>query len=489
MDILPIDTIRDEDAPLVGPALVTLARLHHLGFPTEKGVAVIPPEIHLRTVLKHFNLKNKEIFEQSLTIIKKEIQQIPIPKELEDFCRKKDIHAGKIWIELLSEWIEEIRKRVWNRGLTEGIALNLSAHPLFVTEVIKGSGKAFFDELEKKVVIELEKGSLKEVTREEIEKLVLSANKKLLIPQVYSWITTGGGSNLKLIGISPYTPTHPTKEAAESLVDDLLLPKKEGFKFSVKPLTSVKVFMEMGESYVVSGSADGAFLEGEKYKDTDSKILHLVEAANSFPNGFVIYKLADIVEKTGGVRGTLRLNHEESLLKKEAEVFLFARNKKQLLNAHIAVPFVRSVNEFLQIKRNLAALGIARKGTLKLWMEVCVPENIINIEDYLEAGIDGVVINLGELSSWVGGFDQNWGENIYYRKQVSALVKMLEDCLRILHKAGVAVILKGELALDDEFIKLSISKGVFGIIASYISAESLHEHLNFFEKRHVRASN
>ena len=351
----------------------------------------------------------------------------------------------------------------------------------------------FYDEFEKKVVIELEKGSIREVIREEIEKTVLSANRKLLIPQVYDWIIAGSSMQLKLVKLTPYTPGYVSSDLSkgktDSLMDDLLLPKKEGFKPLIKRTTSVKVLMEMGESYVVSSNADGAFIEGEKYKDTDSKILHLVEAAHAFPEGLAIYKLADVVEKTGGVRGTLRLNHEDSLLKKEAEVFLFARNKKQLLNVHVAVPFVRSVNEFLQLKRNLASLGIARKGTLKLWMEVCVPENIINIEDYLEAGVDGVIVNLAELSSWVGGFDPNWGENVYYKKQVGALVKMLEDCLRTLHKAGVKVILKGELSLDDEFIRLSISKGIYGIVASYVTAESLHEHINFFEKRHVRASN
>jgi hypothetical protein len=59
----------------------------------------------------------------------------------------------------------------------------------------------------------------------------------------------------------------------------------------------------------------------------------------------------------------------------------------------------------MQLKRELAVKKLVRKNSLQLWMEVAVPENIVNIEDYLLAGIDGVVLNIDELAAHLNGYD------------------------------------------------------------------------------------
>lgn len=245
---------------------------------------------------------------------------------------------------------------------------------------------------------------------------------------------------------------------------------------------------------MVKREVDGIFISGEKITDNalkpeerfEQKVFKLVEAAESYPNLSVVYKLSDLVEKRNGVRGSLRLLHQQSLLKEDVEVVKFARNKKNLLNVVLAVPFTRSLHEFLKIKRDLASLGIARKGSLKLWFEVCVPENIINIEDYLTAGLDGVIINLDELASLLGGFDPGEPESVFYKAEVSALVKFISDALKILQKAKIPTLVCGSLSLHDEILEMLFERGVTGIIADFVAASSLNEHLSFVEKRLIR---
>src|SRR5579884_3143113 len=118
MDVLPLKEIREEDAPLVGQNLVYLARLLHLGLPVANGIVVTPPEITLNTVLKKYDLKDREVFEQSLTLIRREILETPIPEELQEAFKQKKVNVKNLWVELLDSWIQEIRGRVWREGFS-----------------------------------------------------------------------------------------------------------------------------------------------------------------------------------------------------------------------------------------------------------------------------------------------------------------------------------------------------------------------------------
>ena len=79
MDILPINQIVDEDVTIVGVGLVNLAKLNQFKLSVPDGIVVLPPDFRLRTILKHFDLEHKEVFEQSLEIIKQELIKIPVP--------------------------------------------------------------------------------------------------------------------------------------------------------------------------------------------------------------------------------------------------------------------------------------------------------------------------------------------------------------------------------------------------------------------------
>ncbi len=258
------------------------------------------------------------------------------------------------------------------------------------------------------------------------------------------------------------------------------LPTQAGSK-AIK--SAVKVFLDLSSGLVVEKGADGIYISSEKIFDLnrpqesfEDLVFKLVESVMIFPNSPILFKLADKSEGMGKVRGTLRLLHQQSLFKPMKDALDFAKDKKGLNNIHIVVPFVRGVNEFLQIKKKVDS-GV--------WLELCAPENIINLEDYLAAGLDGVVLNLDELISHLNGFDNKEQELTFYKNETKGLLMFLEEGLKLLHKSKIPFIAVGTLNLYPEVLEYLVGKGVYGVVVERYEVSSAHELLHQAEKRVV----
>jgi hypothetical protein len=480
MEILPIKSIREEDGPLVGSSLLNLAKLYHFGLPVAQGIIVLAPEIKLKTVLEHFHLKDREVFEQSLILFRSEVQKIEIPINLEAILKRHKIDPKKIWYNLLENWISQIRSRIFREGFSSAVTSNLSSQPVFFTKKVTVSGEAYFDDSLGHSIYKLHHGSLTHAEIDKLDEVIIKANKKLFLPQTLHFIVDEG---LKIVKVSPFTqPSEIQDHVASSKYQGEY--KKEILQQI--PKSSVKVFLDLSESLSSVQSIDGVIVNGEKIPDSEMRKAKLAESASEFNHLPVIYKLPDILDANSDLRGTLRLIHNPELLKKEAECFLYVRNKKRLFNCQIAVPFIRSVNEFLQIKRDLASEGISRKGMLKLWVEFAVPENIINIEEYILAGFDGAIINLDQISLLLSGFNTNSKENTFAEKQVSSLLNFIEDGVKLLRRSNIPVIFSGSLSLHDETMKFLFDKGVFGLCVDLVSISHIHDQLKFVESHQMK---
>jgi len=251
-----------------------------------------------------------------------------------------------------------------------------------------------------------------------------------------------------------------------------------------KPLKSaIKVFLLSDDSFKTGPNLDGVLVKSEILKDEDQKLLQLVEfAQNGNP---VIYRLFD--DSKAQVKGALNLIHKKALLKQEVEVVKFVRNKKHLNTLNLGIPQVRSADEFKKVKSELSGLGISRSGSLKLWLDLAVTENFLNLEDYINMGFDGGLINLDQLAYQVGGFDPEGEENIFYGKQVKALIKLLEPSLKLLHKEKIPVLAYGSLALNDDLLSFLMESGVYGIAVEYVNTFSIQERLRLIERRIIRS--
>ncbi len=487
MDLLPIKSIHETDAALVGVDLLNLSSLHRLGLPVPEGIVVFPPEFKLRSVLEYFDLQKREVFEQRLEIIKQQVKKIPVPTELDELLLKKKIAVLPTWHSLLEVWLNEIRARIWNQGFSPKLTQNLLAHPIFFTNPIIASGEASFSKGAQDSDIKITTGSLSPEELHLIDGIVKKGDQALFLPQVYFWIKDGkASSSIKIVKLKGANEDIKVEEE----VPVSPLPAGKSRK------SAINIFLNLEDSLSFEEGIQGILIPAQTHQGAiensfEKLIFQLVEAGQTFPGSPVIFKLSNRADRFGGIRGSLRLLHQESLLKSEVEAFLFARNKKGLLNLELAVPLTQSIEQFLEIKRALASLGVSRKGSLKLWLEIAVLENIINIKDYLNAGLSGVIFNFDELNAWLNGVDPLDSENIALQspqlgsRQVKTLKLFLQPAIKELHNLKLPMIALSN-NLSDDLLEFLVEVGFWGIVVQKVHLPSIHEHLGFLEKRLIR---
>lgn len=106
-----------------------------------------------------------------------------------------------------------------------------------------------------------------------------------------------------------------------------------------------------------------------------------------------------------GYRGVLRYITDTDVFKLELEAIKRVRSKYK--NLWVMLPFVRTVNGLLTTKKLMEEDGLVRSDDFKLWMMVEVPSNILLIEKFLEAGIDGISIGSNDLTQLILGADRD----------------------------------------------------------------------------------
>lgn len=489
LEVLPIKFLNDEDALIFGKLNVELSKLGRSGLPVAPGIAVTTPELHLKTILEKFDFGHKEIFEQSLTLVKKEINAIPVPEILvrETGKRKCFILSGEIiksvkdlWLDMLRIWLDQIKQRLWKDGFYPGITEGLDPQVVVFVKKPEAYGRVFFDIVQDDSVISVKYGKLHPNDLKKLDEIVRTANKKLFIPHEYEWMVDGG---VKLTGLRLLS--YPDV----SIQHTAAVYKKEKEK-EIK--SAVKVFLDASVGQAVGDSIDGVYIASEKIFDLNKPkesfedlLWRIVEASLAFPSAPVLVKLADKSEGMGKVRGALRLIHQKSLFDPLTDAVDFARHKKGLNNVHIVVPFVRSPQELLQIKRDLAVKKLMRKNALQIWLEAATPENIVNLEEYLLAGLDGIVLNLDELIAHFSGFDHQEAELSFYKRQIAGLLKFLEDGLKLLHKSKKPFLALGSIVLYPEVLEFLVEKGVYGVIIERYEAVGAKDLLHQAEAKNV----
>ncbi len=106
-----------------------------------------------------------------------------------------------------------------------------------------------------------------------------------------------------------------------------------------------------------------------------------------------------------GYRGCFRYATDAKVFELELEAIKEVRKKHP--NLWVMIPFVRSVQEFQQVKRIMYNAGLRRSSSFKIWMMAELPENVIMIDDYIDAGVDGFSIGTNDLTMLILGTDRD----------------------------------------------------------------------------------
>jgi pyruvate,water dikinase len=185
-----------------------------------------------------------------------------------------------------------------------------------------------------------------------------------------------------------------------------------------------------------------------------------------------------------GFRGAYRYVHDPKVFELELEAIKIIRNKKNLKNLWLEIPFVRNVRELEDVKRLVTAAGLHRSPTFQLWMMVEIPSNVILLDQFIEAGIDGVSIGSNDLTMLMLGTDRDNSEVASeYNEQDPAVLWALEHVVKTAHKHGITSSICGQApSLYPSLLEKLVKWGITSVSVSPDVIESVRKHVSEIEK-------
>jgi len=108
-----------------------------------------------------------------------------------------------------------------------------------------------------------------------------------------------------------------------------------------------------------------------------------------------------------GFRGAYRYIKSPDVFNLELEAIKKVRQKHELKNLYLMIPFVSTVDEMVEVKKLVAASGLYRSTSFKLYMMCEIPSNVILLEDFIDVGIDGISIGSNDLTMLILGIDRD----------------------------------------------------------------------------------
>ena len=188
-----------------------------------------------------------------------------------------------------------------------------------------------------------------------------------------------------------------------------------------------------------------------------------------------------------GFRGAARYIADPAVFSLELEAIKKVRNKNGCKNLWFMIPFVRSPQELLSVKKLMAASGLTRSSSFKLFMMVEIPTNVIRIDDFLDIGVDGVSIGSNDLTMLIMGTDRDNSEvaNEFNERDPSvlwALEKIVKTCV----KRDVSVSICGQAPSDyPDLVEHLISWGITSVSVNADAVDHVRDTIAFAEKRLV----
>ena len=166
-----------------------------------------------------------------------------------------------------------------------------------------------------------------------------------------------------------------------------------------------------------------------------------------------------------GFRGAYRYIKTPEVFNLELEAILKVRNKLNLRNLWLMIPFVSTVNEMIEVKKLVAASGLTRSSSFKLYMMVEIPANVILLDEFIDVGIDGVSIGSNDLTMLTLGIDRDNAEVApNFDERNPAVMWSLEKTVRTCAKRGIACGICGQAPSEyPELVEKLVSWGITSI--------------------------
>lgn len=430
--ILPIHLLDTGDELEFGKEYVLLSKLHRLGFPAASGFVISPPFQEIKHyIIDHdiVSLRDFETKRGSLLTYLLEYQP-----EMHSLDASERQYLLSNWLDIVGRWISELHSHYVRFETFTPKHFHLKSHPILITDKIIARGSAVWNPLDKQVNITLAEGELDHAYLAYIDQMVQKADKKLGIKYSYQFIVNSEG--LKFIRLEDIKHQLLVKET-RSLINQVVKKTKSSRK--------IKLFTTFSGHLTLDEFCDGYLLESELFKSHDEKQLVLLETMMAKHPQVILYQVA------------LRF------IKSDAAAIKLCRNLKKQDNLELVLRADAGKDDLLQIKRDLAAEGVSRKGKLKFWIRVALPGIALQLGELTQVGFDGVIFDIDFIAAALHGRDITDQGQI---ADIKGLLQFLEPLIKKLTKEKVPVIFYGSLVAAEEVVQSAIKWQVFGLVTA-----------------------
>ena len=153
-------------------------------------------------------------------------------------------------------------------------------------------------------------------------------------------------------------------------------------------------------------------------------------------------------------------------------------------NLWLMIPFVRTVEELVKVKKLINDAGLSRSSTFKVWMMVEIPSNVILLEKFIETGIDGISIGSNDLTMLIMGTDRDNSEVASeFNEMDSSTLWAFERVIKTAHKYGITSSMCGQaVSTYPELVRKLVEWGVTSVSVSPDAIETTRKLLSQTEK-------
>lgn len=164
-----------------------------------------------------------------------------------------------------------------------------------------------------------------------------------------------------------------------------------------------------------------------------------------------------------GFRGAFRYVASPEVFNLELEAIKNVREKYD--NLHLMIPFVRSPAELARVRRLVASSGLFEKASFKFLMMVEIPVNVIQIEDFIKVGIDGVSIGSNDLTMLIEGTDRDNSEVAQeFNERTPAVLWALKRVITKCADAGITSSICGQAPSEyEDLVKKLVRWGITSV--------------------------
>lgn len=452
MEVLPLSRVWLEDKADLGFEIVYLAHLKHLGLKVPEGVVCYPPKKILNELLKQYS--DEELFIHSRERLKKEWLQMSVPVDFVRICKDQtsitDQEIKKLWLEMLEGWFEQLSRAVVMKRASEKISW-LGGYALFCGVSQKSGWMEVTGVGEPKIVANTGHLDAEDFTR--LELIAKQINKAIPVSVKVWWLRD---DELKVIRVNEIFFDQVSGIDVVSVGEKVVVQKEP------VQILATKILLTGRETEVL---ADGWFRNIHDVNSVDAESAKVI--AKSFGSNFVsIYRLG---ETNGGV---LEWMQNMDLVRRDLHRII---ELEELTDSavQLCLPYCRSVIEYKTVREVLHRMKYMPK---MYWVEIATPENLLNIDSYLELGVKGVVVNIDRLAHLLQGLDNEVSRAVV-PDQTEVLDTIVSMGIKKLHRANCRVMIAGERIYDQELLNLAVKWGVWGVVTNHVNYEAVAQML------------